>query len=120
MAGKLKVFFDGDCKVCSTEISIYQRSKNRGALEFVNILDPGFRPEVEGLDPQRIHNYFHVKTPQGEVLEGVEAFREIWRLLPEWSWAHRASAFRPVKMVMKLGYCGFVRLRPYLPRRKAL
>jgi predicted DCC family thiol-disulfide oxidoreductase YuxK len=86
-------------------------------LEFINILDPNFRPENEGLDPKRIQKYFHIKTPDGEVIEGVEAFRRIWKELPEWKWAYRISSFFPVKVVIKLGYRCFIELRPYLPRK---
>lgn len=113
-----KVYFDGDCYVCSLEVDHY--GKNRGAcqLDWVDITDQSFVPEREGLDSKRIHKVFHVRTASGELLEGVDAFREIWKNLPGYEWAYRISGFTPVRWAMMGGYEVFRRIRPYLPKKK--
>lgn len=115
----LKVFFDGGCRVCAHEISIYQRSKSASLISFVDIMNPQFKAEEEGLDAQKVHRIFHVKNSSGEIFQGVAGFREIWRNLPEWQWAYRMSKPKWIQGFMNLGYQIFLRIRPFLPRKKS-
>lgn len=116
---ELKVFFDGDCRVCAHEISIYRRAKSADKIHFVDIMQPDFKAEEEGLDPKKVHEIFHVKNSSGEVFQGVAGFREIWRRLPEWQWAYRISKPKAIQALMNLGYQIFLRIRPFLPRKKS-
>lgn len=114
-----KVYFDGLCIVCSTEIDFYRRKPGQEAISWIDISAPGFDPVAEGVDPVLVNRYFHVRLESGRLISGVDGFIEIWKRIPSIAWWASVSQFPGVRPLMKLGYSGFVLVRPLLPRRKA-
>jgi predicted DCC family thiol-disulfide oxidoreductase YuxK len=112
----LKVFFDGLCPLCSREINHYKAQAGAGSIDFIDISETIFCAEAEGLDPRRVHRRFHVRNGP-VVLDGVDAFREIWKLLPRYGWLVKLTGFRLVRLLFVAGYELFVLLRPLLPRK---
>lgn len=113
------IFFDGLCILCSREIEHYRKQAGSENFSFIDITDASFDPEAHGVDPFAVHKVMHVKDRNGKLYTGVEAFRAIWKELPRYRFLHSWTRHEFVKSVMKLGYNGFVRIRPILPRRKA-
>ncbi len=116
----LKIFYDGGCKVCAWEIQKYIKLDEKQALGTIDINAPGFDATVYGLDRERVQKYFHVLTPDGRVIAGVDAFVEIWKALDTapFRLAVKVAGNPLVHSILELGYAGFVRIRPYLPRNK--
>ena len=114
----LTVYFDGLCPLCSREIDYYRTKAGADNVSWVDITSVGFDARAEGLDPDRVHAVFHVKTTTGTIVAGVEAFIEIWKVIPALNTWARLSELPGVKPAMRLGYTVFARIRPYLPRRK--
>ncbi len=115
---QLKVFYDGLCPLCSREIDYYRTKKGADGVSWVDITASGFDARAEGLDPDKVHAVFHVKTPSGTIFSGVEAFIEIWKSLPELNHWVKLSHLPAARPVMKFGYALFARIRPYFPRLK--
>jgi predicted DCC family thiol-disulfide oxidoreductase YuxK len=116
--GVLSVYFDGACILCSREIEHYRKVDRAGALRLVDISDPQFRAETEGLDPVRVQKVMHVRREDGSFVTGVEAFREIWARIPRYRWAAGLSRLPGVRQGLDLGYFCFATVRPWLPKRK--
>ncbi len=119
--GKTQVYFDGACHVCSREVGYYARKDQAGAclLEFIDIADPKFDAKAAGLDPQRINQAMHVRSPYGRLHLGMDGFAEIWNRVPGHEWLVRVTRFPGVRQVLALGYWIFARgIRPYLPKRR--
>lgn len=114
---KLTVFFDGACYLCSAEIAHYRRIDPRGDLKFVDISQPGFEARAQGLDPVQVNRHLHVRTAQGELHVGIEAFIAIWRVLPRYRTLAALARLPGIHFALKTGYAGFAQVRPYLPRR---
>ncbi|NDG28186.1 MAG: DUF393 domain-containing protein [Proteobacteria bacterium] len=86
---------------------------------FVNIADPHFSPEKEGLDSFEVQSKMHVKTAQGKVIKGVDSFIEIWKHLPRYQWLVPICDNKVSKPCLRVGYFIFARMiRPYLPKKK--
>jgi predicted DCC family thiol-disulfide oxidoreductase YuxK len=118
---KLKVFYDGLCRVCSAEIEVYRKLDSEKKIEFIDICAPGFVPESEGLDPKSVHKLFHIKTKDGRIIAGVDAFAAIWEELPQnmpLVILQKMAKFSPSRALLELGYKAFVLARPFLPRFK--
>lgn len=111
------IFFDGNCIVCDLEISHYKR-KYPSLFEIIDISNESFDASVFGLDREAVNYHMHVRTPEGKVLKGVEAFAHIWSRIPHLGWASRLVLSRPMKPIATLGYEIFARNRKYLPKRK--
>jgi predicted DCC family thiol-disulfide oxidoreductase YuxK len=116
----LQIYYDGLCRLCSMEINHYKGCKHEGSLIFVDITDPDFDPRKENLKPENIHRHLHAKDSSGKVYIGVDAFVEIWKRLPEYAWASRLAKTKAIQLFLKIAYEGFVRIRPYLPRKQNL
>lgn len=120
MRDPLKIFYDGACYLCSAEIDHYRRLKC-DYLTFINIADPHFRPETEGLDPARVQLELHVKDSQGKIIAGVDAFIEIWKRIPRYRWLVPFCDNKVSKPCLRMGYYIFARMiRPYLPKKRVL
>jgi predicted DCC family thiol-disulfide oxidoreductase YuxK len=117
---ELEVFYDGLCRLCSREIEFYRKLERAERIRWVDIADPRFDPLKEGLDPEKMHRVFHVRTPQAQWVTGVDGFVEIWKVLPKLKHWVSAASLPGARPLMRVGYAVFARVRPYLPRKKAL
>lgn len=118
----LKVFYDGSCYICSTEMFIYMRKDHGGRLEFIDISDPDFNPHEYGISLDDFMYQMHAIDGRGEVYRGGDAFRVIWGAFPGSSWYGTLctlTAFPVVRPIARLAYRIFARSRRYLPKRKA-
>ena len=115
----LTVYYDGLCPLCSREIAHYRKKDSANQIQFIDITDPKFSAEAVGLDPRRVNQVFHVRTANGTLLTGVDAFAEIWRILPGFSPLYWLSQQAAGRGLMNLGYRVFVKIRPLLPRKEA-
>jgi predicted DCC family thiol-disulfide oxidoreductase YuxK len=116
---QLSVYFDGLCPLCSREIEHYRKKDIDQQIQFVDISVPQFDARAEGLDPDKVHERFHVKTKEGTIVDGVDAFRQIWQTLGIFkplSWAAQSRWLRPP---MDLGYVIFAKIRPFFRRKQS-
>jgi predicted DCC family thiol-disulfide oxidoreductase YuxK len=117
-AAKTLIFVDGNCVVCSLEINHYKKIAPE-LFDLVDISDPRFSGQNFGLGARDVQFYMHVQTPDGEILDGVEAFAHIWSRIPRYRWASQLIAVAPVKFFAKIGYHAFAHIRPWLPKKKS-
>ena len=114
---RFQVFFDGGCLVCSSEIEFYRRKKGAELIEWIDIQSGAFDADAEGVDRNEINRVFHVKDEQGRWITGVDAFIEIWNRIPSLNLLAISAKLPGSRMLMKIGYSVFVKIRPYLPRK---
>ena len=85
---KLKVLYNGECPICSTEVEGYKRSaEKRGlpiAFEDLNAADLA----AWGVTEEQAARRFHVAR-DGEILDGLPAFAALWEELPRLRWLAR-------------------------------
>jgi predicted DCC family thiol-disulfide oxidoreductase YuxK len=113
----LTVYYDGLCRLCSTEINHYKKQAGAETFRFVDITDPSFVAATEGVDPVQVHKIMHVRNANGELKTKVDAFIAIWEQLPKYKFAAKAAKSSLVRPVLDLGYIAFATIRPYLPRK---
>ncbi|NRA46011.1 MAG: DUF393 domain-containing protein [Oligoflexales bacterium] len=115
---KLKIFYDGLCIICRTEIKAYEKWDKQGKLELVDISHPQFSAEAEGLETKLVQKYLHIKMPDGRILTGVDSFIAVWKTLDIFKLLTKVAENSIGRKFFDLGYHVFVIARPYLPRRK--
>ena len=113
----ISIYYDGLCPLCSREIDHYRKQKGSENLLFIDITSPNFDPIKEGLDPLRVHQVMHVRTSDGQIKTGVDAFIVIWKNLPKYHWLSRWAQKSLVRPILNMGYLAFAFVRPYLPRK---
>ena len=115
---KLKIFYDGLCIICRTEIKAYEKWDKQGKLELVDISHPQFSAEAEGLETKLVQKYLHIKMPDGRILTGVDTFIAVWKTLDIFKLLTKVAENSIGRKFFDLGYPVFVIARPYIPRRK--
>ena len=118
----LRIFYDGSCIVCATEIEHYLRRDREGRLEPVDISAADFNPAPYGISREEFMAQLHAIDSSGRVYRGVEAFRAIWQAFPESTWLGLLGRFISlpgISALARLAYRGFARIRKYLPKRQS-
>lgn len=114
---KVKVYYDGLCILCSSEINHYKKMKGSDNIQFVDITTTEFNPQTENLDPFKVHKELHSKDLEGRIFVGVDTFILIWSKIDKLKWLSKLAQKAPIKKTLELNYKLFVKIRPYLPRR---
>jgi predicted DCC family thiol-disulfide oxidoreductase YuxK len=115
---QLTVYYDELCMLCAKEIHHYQKQKGSESIRFVDITSSSFDAKAEGVDPFLVHKIMHAKSNDGTLHTKIDAFIQIWKVLPKY---HRLAALSEksvVKKMMDVGYVLFAEIRPYLPKKK--
>lgn len=116
----LRIFYDGACSVCATEIERYGRMDREGRLILVDISAPDFDPSPLGITLDEFMYQMHVIDRAGTVYRNVEAFWAIWQAFPSSTFLGLMGmlvTLPVVNPVAQLCYHGFARIRRYLPKR---
>jgi predicted DCC family thiol-disulfide oxidoreductase YuxK len=78
--GKMTVYYDGECPICSIEIGHYRRCRGSGAVEFVDIADAAIVPPHDLARDVALAR-FHVRSPDGLLEWGYLRFLPIRSLV---------------------------------------
>lgn len=118
----IEVFFDGTCHLCSREIDHYRKRDQKQRIRWMDIAHPDFEAAHYGLDPRAVNDVMHVRVlddPQGvRVATAVDAFLEIWRVLPGFHGLASLVRFPLLRPFVTVAYHAFAKVRLRLPRRK--
>jgi predicted DCC family thiol-disulfide oxidoreductase YuxK len=118
----LRVFYDGSCKVCAGEIEHYRRRDQAGRLVSIDISTTDFDPSSCGIPLPALMYELHVIDRQGTIYRGVDAFWAIWQAFPAaplFKLLGRLVTLPLLRPLARLGYRGFARIRPYLPKHRS-
>jgi predicted DCC family thiol-disulfide oxidoreductase YuxK len=114
----LRVYFDGSCAVCSTEMAAYRRKTSADRLIFIDISAPEFDPAPLGIDLTAFMYELHAIDRDNRVYRGVDAFRAIWQAFPAatgYGLLGTLVALPGVHLLARCAYWSFARLRKFLP-----
>ena len=117
----IKVFYDGSCYVCASEMNFYRENAPEGRLDFVDITAEGFEPGRYGLTQEDFMRQIHAMDKEGRMFEGVDAFWAIGKAFPAYSFYGilGALAMNPLfNPLARLLYWSFARFRKHLPKKK--
>ncbi|MFC1612129.1 thiol-disulfide oxidoreductase DCC family protein [Myxococcota bacterium] len=78
---KIELFYDGACPLCSREVTAIRRLDRKGRIQFTNIADPGFSAPDYGHDLAFFIDQIQARMPNGDWVQGVEAFRRVYTLV---------------------------------------
>jgi predicted DCC family thiol-disulfide oxidoreductase YuxK len=116
----LRIFYDGSCVVCSTEIEHYLRQNHGGRLVAVDIHAPDFDPAQYHISLDDFMYELHAIDQSGRIYRGVESFWAIWQAFPA-STLYGIMAtvidMPVINPVARLLYKAFAGIRPWLPKR---
>jgi predicted DCC family thiol-disulfide oxidoreductase YuxK len=115
---EIEAFYDGDCSVCSREVAWIHRRDLDGRIRFIDIAAPGFDADRDaGIPIARLQDCIQARLASGEVIEGVEVFRNLYTIVgfPRMARLTRLPLLSPV---LDFGYRLFAKNRLRLAGRR--
>ncbi|MGC6498605.1 MAG: thiol-disulfide oxidoreductase DCC family protein [Henriciella sp.] len=110
------IFYDGSCPLCRREIGFYQKQIGADQLTWQDVSRIRSGDVVEGLSCETAMARFHIRTEQGDLVQGGLAFALLWQKLPRFRWLGLIAAARPLRWALQGGYRLFLPLRPLLQK----
>jgi len=118
----LTVLYDGACPLCRREIGLYRDLESlspNSPVCFADVSDAAFSlplPLPPGTTRAQLLARFHVRSSDGELLSGAQAFLALWAVLPGWRWLAWIGRVPGAAWTMERAYRVFLRGRPTLQR----
>ena len=80
---RIKLLYDGACPLCVREVNFLQRKdSDRGLINLVDIAADDYAPKDNaGIDFETAMGRIHAILPNGEIIQGVEVFRQTYDIL---------------------------------------
>ncbi len=111
----LTVLYDGACPLCRREIGVYRGLQPHRPVCYADVNDAEL-PLPPGTTRAQLLARFHVRSREGELLSGAQAFLALWAALPGWRWLAWAGRLPGATWAMERTYRLFLRWRPALQR----
>jgi predicted DCC family thiol-disulfide oxidoreductase YuxK len=107
----IKVFYDGKCNLCSSEINYYRRISPTGIFDWVdiNLMHSDFvNTGIKVSDALKI---LHVIDNNNKLHLGVDAFIIIWKNLSYWKILARIVSIPIIRQIVNITYRAFANWR---------
>jgi len=109
---KIKVFFDGNCSLCSREIKFYQQISPDDIFEWKDLFQMSETDfKLENLKLEQCLKFLHVKDENDDLKIGVDAFITIWRKLKYWDILSKIISYPLIKQFANFLYYIFAIIR---------
>lgn len=115
---QLTVLYDGACPLCRREIGVYRGLRPLhpdSPVCFADVSDASLALPPDTTREQLLAR-FHVRSKDGQLLSGAQAFLALWAALLGWRWLALAGRLPGMAWVMERSYLLFLRWRPMLQR----
>ena len=104
----IKVYFDGNCSLCSKEINYYKKIDKKNIFDFVNIYNDDTDLNKFGITKPEALMELHALDKDGKIHKGVDSFILIWKNLSLlWRVLGIIVSFFPVYITAKFIYKKF-------------
>jgi len=108
-----KVYYNSACPVCNAGIKGQrERMEACGAseVEWVDVHNNPQAVREVGVDLESVRETLHVKTADGEIAKGADAFAELWSRTRGQHWLAALVRLPLLHALAQLAYRGFARL----------
>ena len=104
----IKVYFDGNCGLCSKEINYYSKIGKKKIFEWVNIYTHDTDLKKLGITKSEALMELHALDENGKMYKGLDSFLLIWKNLSFfWSILSILVSFYPIYITAKFAYRKF-------------
>lgn len=112
------VYYDGACPLCSREIAIYQKWNGGEQMNWVDASRCAPEQLGENLTREQALARLHCRDEAGKLVDGAEAFVEIWSRLSGLSYLTPLLSNKLVLRLLERCYRVFLSVRRRIHSRK--
>jgi predicted DCC family thiol-disulfide oxidoreductase YuxK len=108
-----KVYYNSACPVCNAGIKEQRQRMEACGIKDIEWVDVHMHPEAVsevGASLEQVRERLHVKTPDGHLDVGVDAFTQLWSQTPGQRWFARLLRLPILKQCAHFTYNIFARL----------
>ena len=107
----IKVFYDGKCNLCSSEINYYRRISPTGIFDWldINLMHSDF--VNTGIKVSDALKMLHVIDNNNTLHIGVDAFIIIWKNLSYWKIIAKIVSIPIIRQIVNITYRAFANWR---------
>ncbi|MEM7208694.1 MAG: DUF393 domain-containing protein [Pseudomonadota bacterium] len=116
MTNPVTVYFDGACPLCRREIAWYQKQRGADAVSWVDVSAGDDETIENDLSRTQAMARFHVRLPDGQLVDGPKAFAELWVVLPRFSVLGKLVRQPWIIVLANPLYRIFLKLRPLIQK----
>ena len=113
---EFEVFFDGECPLCTQEISVLRWMDRKENVLFTDISAPEFDATSMGLSQEEFMSSIRGRDCEGQWYEGVEVFRKLYEAVGL-TWIVFPTRLPGISHLLDAGYSVFARNRLRLTGR---
>ena len=107
----IKVFFDGECNLCSKEINYYKSIADKNIFQWLDIAsNPKYLKSINVLQKDALL-YLHATDENNKLFKGVDAFLLIWKNIKYWKILYFLISLPIIKQLSILLYKKFAKYR---------
>ncbi len=110
--GKISVFYDGACPICTREINYYEKLDSNRNVNWVDITKTDKEMITSGLTKSQALARFHIMAEDGRLYSGGTAFAKLWTQLPYFKYLGYLFQYPPMSWILDIVYVIFLRVRP--------
>lgn len=107
------IFYDSLCPVCDFEIKLLKKKDKRGVIDFIDITNENFNPELYGKSIEDFIGSIHGLDKKGSLINGIDVFVEIYQALGM-GWVYSWTRLPVVRPIIDFAYKIFAIIRPKL------
>ena len=96
----MKVYYNGSCNICNTEISHYK--KNNDQINFIDISEI-LDDHIKHLSKKQLFRRMHVYH-EGKILSGAESFLILWSKMPNFIWLSKLLSLPLLRQIWYVAY----------------
>ena len=111
---KIKVFFDGSCKVCSKEINFYNKYDKQNKFNWIDLNSKNKILKSIGISKGELLRSLHIQLHDGRIIKGVNAFRIIWREYPYLKFFSYMLDFKIIRIIARPVYRLLVKIKSFI------
>jgi predicted DCC family thiol-disulfide oxidoreductase YuxK len=107
---ELRIFYDGQCPLCTLEINHLRRLDQSGRLDLQDIHQPDFEQRFPHIDRAAADQLLHGELPGGQLIFGLDTTCLAWQIVGKGHW-FAFLRWPLIKPLADIGYRVFARYR---------
>ena len=116
MKKNLTVYFDGDCPMCSREVSLYKKQKGAADISWIDATKVPLDSLPSNVTREALLEKLHVSDKEGNFYIGGNAFLKLWENLTYFRVLSKILSLTPFSWLTNKAYDRFLVFRPRLQK----